>query len=58
MIMKLYRLYAGTKKLGTIRAGDPSQAIWKHNMRSATKATKAEEIAGSKTTKTEHGFFG
>ena len=56
--MKLYRLYAGTKKLGTIRADDPQQAIWKHNMRSNTKATKAEEIAGSKTTKTEHGFFG
>lgn len=56
--MKLYRLYAGTKKLGTIRAEDPNQAIYKHNMRSMTKATKAEEIEGKKETKTEHGFFG
>ena len=56
--MKLYRLYAGTKKLGTIRAEDPNQAIYKHNMRNITKATKAEEISGKKETKTEHGFFG
>ena len=56
--MKLYRLYNGTKKLGTIRAEDFNQAIYKHNMRSITKATKAEEISGKKETKTESGFWG
>ena len=56
--MKLYRLYAGTKKLGTIRAEDAAQAVWKHNMRNITKATRAEEIEGKKETKTGHGWFG
>ena len=56
--MKLYRLYKGSKKLGTIRANDSNEAIYKYNMRTANPADRAEEIAGSKTTKTEHGFFG
>ena len=56
--MKLYRLYAGGKKLGTMRAEDANQAIWKHNMRSVTKADKAEEIVGKKETKTGNRFFG
>ena len=56
--MKLYRLYAGDKKLGTIRANDNNEAIYKYNMRNVTRATRAEEIEGSKTTKTENRFFG
>lgn len=56
--MKLYRLYNGDKKLGTIRAENNTDAIYKYNMRSITRATRAEEISGTKTTKTEHGWFG
>ena len=56
--MKLFRLFAGDKKLGTIRANNNNEAIYKYNMRAVTRATRAEEISGKKTTKTEHGFFG